>query len=149
MMRRKICLPGALLLTILLAGSAMAVAQEAAHKAPDPALVERARKLLSQVPLVDGHNDLPWEYRKRFQNHMDKIDLRAGTAKLDPPMHTDIPRLRQGGLGGQFWTVYLPVEMPGAGAVQPGMRRLVMVHARVYAYGGTLRQSVTPAHACG
>src|SRR5947208_5947898 len=96
-----------------LALGAAVTAQETAHKAPDPALVERARKLLERVPLVDGHNDLPWEYRKRFQNHMDKIDLRAGTAKLDPPMHTDIPLLRQGGLGGQSWSVYIPVENHG------------------------------------
>src|SRR5881227_997933 len=117
MMRRKICPPGALLFAVLLAGACAALAQEAVHKAPDPALVERARRLLRQVPLVDGHNDLPWEYRKRFQNHMEKIDLRAGTAKLDPPMHTDIPRLRRGGVGGQFWSVYIPVEIPGADAI--------------------------------
>src|SRR5881227_1850113 len=117
MTRRTICPLGALLFAALLAGAVVARAQEAAHKAPDPALVERARKLLERVPLVDGHNDLPWEYRKRFQNHMEKIDLRAGTAKLDPPMHTDIPRLRRGGVGGQFWSVYIPVEIPGADAI--------------------------------
>ena len=76
----------------------------------------RARKLLDEVPLVDGHNDLPWEIRKRVQNHSDKLDLRADTAQLDPPMHTDIPRLRKGGVGGQFWSVYIPVEVAGADA---------------------------------
>ena len=143
MTRRKICLPGALLLTVLLAGAAVALAQEAAHKAPDPALVERARRLLRQVPLVDGHNDLPWEYRKRFQNHMEKIDLRAGTAKLDPPMHTDIPRLRQGGLGGQFWSVYVPVEIQGADAVQAVMEQIDDVHRLTERYPDTFELALT------
>src|SRR5436305_9899915 len=133
-MRWKSFPPGILLLTALLAGAVVAQAQEAVHKAPDPALVERARRLLSQVPLVDGHNDLPWEYRKRVQNHMEKIDLRAGTAKLDPPMHTDIPRLRQGGLGGQFWSVYIPVEITGADAIQATLEQIDDVHRLVERY---------------
>lgn len=143
MMRRKILPLGALLFAVLLAGGAVAWAQEAAHKAPDPALVERARRLLSRVPLVDGHNDLPWEYRKRVQNHMDKIDLRAGTAKLDPPMHTDIPRLRQGGLGGQFWSVYIPVELQGADAVQAVLEQIDDVHRLVERYPDTFELALT------
>src|SRR4051794_3606896 len=51
----------------------IATAQEPAHRAPDPVLVERARKLLDAVPLIDGHNDLPWEYRNRVKNHLEKI----------------------------------------------------------------------------
>src|SRR5215510_15270848 len=76
-------------LGLMLAGAAAA---ETAHKAPDPALVARARKLLDEVPLIDGHNDLAWEYRKREKNHLEKSDLRGDTSKLDPPMHTDIQR---------------------------------------------------------
>jgi membrane dipeptidase len=143
MIRRKSCLRGALVLAALLAGGAVARAQEAVHKAPDPALVERARRLLSQVPLVDGHNDVPWEYRKRVQNHMDGIDLRAGTAKLDPPMQTDIPRLRRGGLGGQFWSVYIPVEITGADAVQATMEQIDDVHRMVERYPDTFELALT------
>jgi membrane dipeptidase len=143
MMRRKSCSPGVLLLAALLAGAAVAGAQEAVHKAPDPALVERARKLLERVPLVDGHNDLPWEYRKRFQNHMDKIDLRAGTAKLDPPMQTDIPRLRKGGLGGQFWSVYIPVEITGADAVQATLEQIDDVRRLAERYPDTFELATT------
>jgi membrane dipeptidase len=78
---RKICwLAVGLGLALAAAVGAQETAQETAvRKAADPALVERARKILTRVPLVDGHNDLPWEYRKRFQNHMDRIDLRGGT----------------------------------------------------------------------
>jgi membrane dipeptidase len=143
MMRRRICLRGALVLAALLAGGAVTRAQEAVHKAPDPALVERARRLLSQVPLVDGHNDVPWEYRKRVQNHMDRIDLRAGTAKLDPPMQTDIPRLRRGGLGGQFWSVYIPVEITGADAVQATLEQIDDVHRMVERYPDTFELALT------
>jgi membrane dipeptidase len=143
MMRRKSRRPGILLLAAVLAGAAVARAQETAHKAPDPALVERARKLLDRTPLVDGHNDLPWEYRKRFQNHMDRIDLRAGTAKLDPPMHTDIPRLRKGGLGGQFWSVYIPVEITGADAVQATLEQIDDVHRLVERYPDTFELATT------
>src|SRR5262245_2751889 len=75
---------------------------------PDSALVARARKLLDEVPLIDGHNDLPWAFREAVKNHLAQIDLRGDTRKLAKPMHTDIPRLRAGGVGGQFWSVYVP-----------------------------------------
>ncbi|MBW8876257.1 MAG: dipeptidase [Acidobacteria bacterium] len=120
-------------------------AQETARKAPDPALVERARRLLDRVPLVDGHNDLPWEYRKRVQNHLEKIDLRAGTTKLDPPLHTDIPRLRRGGIGGQFWSVYVPVEIPGADAIQAVMEQIDDVHRLAERYPDTFEVARTAA----
>src|SRR6185295_13321276 len=98
---------------------------------------ERARKLLDQVPLIDGHNDLPWEYRKRVRNHLEKIDLRGDTSKLEPPMHTDIPRLRRGGLGGQFWSVYVPVETLGADAVQAVLEQIDDVHRLAERYPDT------------
>jgi len=121
-------------LGLILAGAAAA---EPAHKAPDPALVARARKLLDEVPLIDGHNDLAWEYRKRVQNHLDKIDLKSDTSKLDPPMHTDIARLRRGGVGGQFWSVYVPVEILGADAVQATLEQIDDVHRLAERYPET------------
>src|SRR5437764_7217217 len=127
-----------------------AAAQETAHRAPDPAdpaLIERARKLLEAVPLIDGHNDLPWEYRKRVQNHLERIDLRAGTTKLDLPMHTDIPRLRRGGVGGQFWSVYVPVEIPGADAIQAVMEQIDDVHRLAERYPDTFEVARTAADA--
>ncbi|HEV8578855.1 MAG TPA: dipeptidase [Thermoanaerobaculia bacterium] len=134
-MRRKIWLGmGALALTLTCVAAGAA---EPAHRPPDPALVERARKLLDEVPLIDGHNDLAWEYRKRVQNHLDKIDLKAGTSQLDPPMHTDIPRLRRGGVGGQFWSVYVPVEIPGAEAVQATLEQIDDVHRLAERYPET------------
>src|SRR5258706_8590909 len=129
----------------LAAIAANSAAQEAAHKTPDPALVERARRLLDKVPLIDGHNDLPWEYRKRVQNHLEKIDLRAGTTKLDPALHTDIPRLRRGGVGGQFWSVYVPVEITGADAIQAVMEQIDDVHRLAERYPDTFEVARTAA----
>jgi membrane dipeptidase len=138
---RKICwLAVGLALALATMGGAQATAE---HKAPDPALVERARKILDRVPLVDGHNDLPWEYRKRFQNHMDRIDLRGGTTNLDPPLHTDIPRLRKGGVGGQFWSVYVPVETTGADAIQATMEQIDDVHRLIERYPDTFELART------
>ena len=79
--------------------------------------------LLKESPLIDGHNDLPWAYRERVHNHVDQIDLSAGTATLDKPMHTDLPRLRAGGLGAQFWSVYISIDQPNG---KPGDVRTVL-----------------------
>jgi membrane dipeptidase len=77
--------------------------------ADDPALAH-ARRLLAKAPVIDGHNDLPWAIREDAKAPMDvsAYDLRAGTTG-----DTDLKRLREGGVGGQFWSVYIPAEMPG------------------------------------
>lgn len=133
----KSCWLGAWAIGLAMAGVGGGRAAAAEHRAADPALVERARKLLDQVPLVDGHNDLAWEYRKREQNHLDRIDLRGDTAKLTPPLHTDIPRLRRGGVGGQFWSVYVPVEIAGADAIQAVLEQIDDVHRLAERYPET------------
>ena len=71
----------------------------AAAPAPDAKLLERARALHKQVPLTDGHNDLPWAMRNGAWYDFSKIDIKLP----QPTLHTDIARLRQGGLGAQFW----------------------------------------------
>jgi membrane dipeptidase len=85
------------------------------------------KKLLREVPLIDGHNDVPWQYRKRGGD-LNAIDLAGDTSRLKLPMATDIPRLRAGGMGAQFWSVYVPVEMPGADAVQAVVEQIDVVH---------------------
>ncbi|MGH7672249.1 MAG: membrane dipeptidase, partial [Gemmatimonadales bacterium] len=103
---------------VWLAGGAVVAAAENGAAAstpwqpPDPALVARARALLEEVPLVDGHNDLPWELRDRVKNHLDRIDLRQDQSGLEKPLHTDLPRLERGGVGAQFWSVYVPSDAP-------------------------------------
>ena len=77
--------------------------------AEDPALV-RARRVLRKAPIIDGHNDLPWAIRENEKAPMDvgAYDLRARAAGA-----TDLKRLREGGVGGQFWSVYIPAEAQG------------------------------------
>jgi membrane dipeptidase len=124
-MRRTIWILGPLMLLLTVSAG---LAEEA--KA-DPALVERARRILREVPLIDGHNDVPWELRQRVTNHLDKLDLAQDTSRLEKPMMTDIPRLREGGVGGQFWSVYIPVENAGTQAVGMVMEQIDVVHRLV------------------
>ena len=84
----------------------------------------RAQRILREVPLVDGHNDLPWQYEKRVDNHLDQIDIRSS----QPALHTDIPRLRQGGVGGLFWSVYIPADRSGAEGVRAVLEQIDVVH---------------------
>jgi membrane dipeptidase len=109
----------ALALTLFIAGltlnSIAAQNNEAAH----------VRAALKQVPLIDGHNDYPWALRG--------LDTGRDFAKADisgsmPKLMTDIPRLRQGGLGGQFWSVYVPSTMQGREAVRATLEQIDIVH---------------------
>ena len=72
---------------------------------------ERVKKVLQEVPLIDGHNDLPWQCHSRFDNHLERFHPTKSTGDLDPPMHTDFDRLKEGGVGGQFWSVYVPLSL--------------------------------------
>ncbi|MCH8837622.1 MAG: membrane dipeptidase, partial [Candidatus Marinimicrobia bacterium] len=113
------------------------------YQAPPVALVEQARRILKEVPLIDGHNDLPWQYRKRVQNHLDRIDLASSTAGLPKPLHTDLPRLRAGLVGGQFWSVYIHVELGGPGAVRATLEQIDVVHRLIAKYPDDLELALT------
>ncbi|MEX1011581.1 MAG: dipeptidase [Balneolaceae bacterium] len=99
----------------------------------DQDLREQAIRILEEVPLVDGHNDVPWQYRIRANYRFSEIDL-MNTRLLDPPMHTDIPRLREGRVGGQFWSVYVPADMPESEAVQATLEQIDFVYRMIDRY---------------
>ncbi|MBV9346229.1 MAG: dipeptidase, partial [Gammaproteobacteria bacterium] len=89
-------------------------------------------RVLARTPLIDGHNDLAWELRTRYHSDLDRIDLSRPTAGLpvpagSVPLMTDIPRLRAGGVGGQFWSVWIPVEVKGPAAVQMTLEQIDLV----------------------
>jgi len=88
----------------------------------------RIDRILREVPLIDGHNDLPWQYEERVKNHLAQIDIRQDQSKLTPALHTDIARLRQGRVGGQFWSVYIPATLKGADAVRAVIEQIDVVH---------------------
>jgi membrane dipeptidase len=88
----------------------------------------RIDRILHDVPLIDGHNDLPWQYWERAKDHLAQIDIRQDQSKLTPPLHTDIPRLKQGRVGAEFWSVYVPTTLKGADAVRAVLEQIDVVH---------------------
>lgn len=110
-------------------------------------ITARIARLLTRSPLIDGHNDLPWVLRERFDGDFSKVDLRSDTSKLPKPadappdyapMMTDIPRLRAGHVGGQFWSVWIPPEVTGAAAVQMTIEQIDLVKRMVQRYPADL-----------
>jgi membrane dipeptidase len=83
------------------------------HRGYGPSMTERIVELLRAAPLIDGHNDLLWALRKAREDGQDDADL----ASSAPRFHTDLPRLEAGGLRGQFWSVYVPSDLPTDQAV--------------------------------
>ena len=111
---------------------------------PAPATLAEVRRLLREVPLIDGHNDLPWQYRQRTHD-LSAINLACDTSKLSPPVVTDIPRLRAGGIGAQFWSVYVPPIPPGPAAVQAVLEQIDVVHRMVARWPETFELALTAA----
>ncbi len=95
----------------------------------DSAMV-RARAILKQVPLIDGHNDYPWNVRSRADHDPARLDIRTS----QPSLMTDIPRLRAGGVGGQFWSVYVPPTMAGQEAVTAALEQIDIVYRMAERY---------------
>ncbi|WUH93240.1 dipeptidase [Streptomyces sp. NBC_00433] len=103
-------------------------------------LLARARDLLAAHPVVDGHNDLPWALRKQVSYDLDRLDIAADQSDR---LHTDIPRLRAGGVGGQFWSVYVSVELAGADAVTATLEQIDVVHRMTERYPDDLALALT------
>ena len=116
----------------------------ASAEPPDAATVAKVKKILREVPLIDGHNDVPWQYRKRKAN-FDEVDLASDTRTLRPPMVTDIARLRAGGMGGQFWSVYIPTSYTGSEGIQAVIEQIDVVHRMIARYPETFESAVTAA----
>lgn len=105
----------------------------------DSALLGRARALHKQVPLIDGHNDYPWALREKAQSDLERLDIR----RPQPSIMTDIERLRAGGVGGQFWSVYVPADLQGQGAVTATLEQIDIVHRMMRKYPDTFELALT------
>jgi membrane dipeptidase len=117
--------------TALAAAVALAwCARPAPLRAEDEALV-RARALLDRVALVDGHNDLPWTLRETVGGDLSRVDLR----KLGATVDTDIPRLREGRVSGQFWSVFIPSGLPHPARTQ--LEQIELARRMIDAYPDT------------
>jgi len=104
----------------------------------EPKADARIAALLKRTPLFDGHNDLPWALREKYGFDLSAVDLNADTSKLEKPLHTDLPRLRQGGVGAQFWSVYVPASYEGAEAAKTVFEQIDLTKRIVAAYPETL-----------
>jgi len=142
--------------TVLLAAASLAaVAVPASAQSPAQSTDEaRARRILERTPLIDGHNDLPWALREGFGNDPHAVDLTVNQSSNPNTLHTDIPRLRAGGVGGQFWSVYVPAALTPTEAARETfeqidtVRRIVAAHPDVFELA-TTADDVVRIHRAG
>jgi membrane dipeptidase len=101
-------------------------------------LTEKALELHRSALVIDGHNDLPWELRRKADSSFRTIDL----ARPQPRFHTDLPRLKQGGVGAQFWSAYVPVSTGRKGtAVTTTLEQIDVIHRMVRQYPDRLEMA--------
>ena len=99
------------------------------------------RSLLDRFPVFDGHNDLAWALRERGGPDPVSTDLRQPV----PMLHTDLPRLRRGGVGAQFWSVYVPAQLQGEAAVATTLEQIDLVHRLAATHPDALELAGTAA----
>jgi membrane dipeptidase len=127
------------LLFVLILAAAVTTAARTADPAPKSArgavtVTDEALRVHREAIVVDGHNDLPWELRTRGDLSFQTIDI----ARPQPRQHTDIPRLRAGGVGAQFWSVYVPASsMKDGTAVKKTLEQIDVVHRMIRRYPDT------------
>jgi membrane dipeptidase len=143
--RPLLCL--AVLLTAVILGLplSMALPDEPAKKEqPRPRepvrVTEEALRIHRAALLIDGHNDLPYQFREKDDLSFRKIDLNRPQKEL----HTDIPRLRKGGVGAQFWSAWVPASTAKKGtAVRQTLEQIDVIHRMVKAYPDTFELALT------
>ncbi|MFE5024706.1 dipeptidase [Streptomyces sp. NPDC056656] len=104
--------------------------------------LERARAILADFPVVDGHNDLPWALREQVAYDLDARDIAVDQSAH---LHTDLARLRAGGVGAQFWSVYVRSDMAGDAAVSATLEQIDCVQQLIERYPADLRRALTAA----
>ncbi|MER6425256.1 dipeptidase [Streptomyces sp. NPDC001137] len=104
------------------------------------AALEAARELLAEFPVVDGHNDLPWALRGQVRYDLDARDI---AVHQNAHLHTDIPRLREGGVGAQYWSVYVRSDLPDA--VPATLEQIDCVRQLLARYPADLAPALTAA----
>jgi membrane dipeptidase len=127
--------------TALLAAAALS-AFALPVQAQDNAAESRARRILERTPLIDGHNDLPWALRQSHGRDPFAVDLTTDL-QASTRLHTDIPRLRAGGVGGQFWSVYVPASLSPNDAAVATWEQIDIVRRLVAAYPDVFELATT------
>jgi membrane dipeptidase len=153
-MKRTVCLILSTALPLLLSCCTSATAG-AAKSAGDPhgravatapdlrgpiVLTDKARRIHRSAIVIDGHNDLPWHLRNQGDHPFVECDI----AQRQEDTHTDIPRLREGGVGAQFWAAWVPPStMRDGGGVRTALEQIDLIHRMVRHYGDTFEMAYT------
>jgi membrane dipeptidase len=115
----------------------IAAAQDRSSKSDRTHMVvmgDEAQRIHAAALLFDGHNDLPWRFRELGRPSFDRLDI----ARLQPELHTDIPRLRRGGVKAQFWSAYVPASTRNDGqSLLQTLEQIDFVHSLVDRYPDT------------
>ena len=130
---------------VILVASALALVAAAATPASaqqiDPRTQARIDRILKKTPLIDGHNDLPWALRENHGSSVAGLD--SGTDRRATPLMTDMARLRQGRVGGQFWSVYITGTTTGDEAIRTTIEQIDTARRIVEAYPRDLEMAFT------
>ncbi|MBO9711616.1 dipeptidase [Sphingomonas sp.] len=132
---------------LLAAAAALALATPAAAQdtPQDKAIAARVAKVLRDTPLIDGHNDWAETLKDQAGDKRWTLDLTKGLGTLPEPYNTDIERLRKGGVGGQFWSVYVDASLPGLEQVKETLEQIDLVRQIVARYPETFELATTAA----
>jgi membrane dipeptidase len=122
------------------APGASLLAQNGSSSPNSDKYLARAKHILSETPLIDGHNDLPWRIREDSvaRGNVDAYDLRKHT-----PGHTDLDRLKAGMIGAQFWSVYTPGEWRDSGYARIQLEQIDIAHRIIRKYPDRLALALT------
>ena len=106
----------------------------AVQAAPASSPLDRARAVLKDAPVIDGHNDLPWTIRVKNAGKTSQVDMRDEKAATAAGYDTDFPRAKRGGLGGQFWSLWVPGDLKGAEATVAVEKQMDLVRRMAARY---------------
>lgn len=104
---------------------------------------ERISALLREHGVLDGHNDLLWAAREKVRYDFDRLELTDYDACRAIGTHTDLPRLRSGGVGAQFWSVFVPATLTGDDAVTATLEQIDAAHTMIRRYAAQLALATT------
>ena len=118
--------------SLLAAAASLLITTSATAQPISPSVQKRIDRILKRTPLIDGHNDLPWALREDYKLSVEGLE--SGTNQRKPPLMTDMERLRQGRVGGQFWSVYILGTTVGDEAVRVTLEQIDTAHRLIDAY---------------
>jgi membrane dipeptidase len=117
---------------VVAAAATLLIATPAFAQPIAPSVQKRIDRILKRTPLIDGHNDLPWALR---EDHKQSVEgLESGTDHREPPLMTDMERMRTGRVGGQFWSVYITGTILGDEAIRTTLEQIDTAHRLIDAY---------------